>query len=171
MGTTGAAGDTARAIGGVGVEAGKKAKEIDEEHQVVENSKMAAKEAWAKAKELDEKHNINEKTKQTAVAAYHSAVKFEKKHNIIENVAKSITKGANALTETLSKKDSYEKPISHMNEQSVYPGVRNISGPPLEVDTAIERLMALGFERKDVVIALRESNDNLEVAASKLLGD
>merc|ERR1712071_474786 len=63
--TTGTAGDTARAVGSVGVEAGKKMKEIDEKHGIVENTKTAASQAWNKAKELDEKHQIVNKTKET----------------------------------------------------------------------------------------------------------
>jgi len=170
--TSGAIGDTARSVGEVGVEAGKRAKELDEDHQIVENTKVAANDVWEKAKEMDEKHHLIEKTKETAIAAYHGAVNFEKKHNIIDNVARSIAKGATALTEMLTKDDSSDNPTSsYTADKSEYPGVRNISGPPLEIDSAIERLMAMGFDRKAVVIAIQESNNNLEVAASMLLGD
>mmetsp|Transcript_14546 Transcript_14546/g.24127 ORF Transcript_14546/g.24127 Transcript_14546/m.24127 type:complete len:166 (-) Transcript_14546:334-831(-) len=59
----GAAGDAARAVGQLALEAKQKAQEVDRKHNLVQKGQIAASEAWEKAKETDRKHSILVKTK------------------------------------------------------------------------------------------------------------
>jgi len=47
---------------------------------------------------------------------------------------------------------------------------RNVELPPPPSEEALEAIISLGFDRQAAVQALRDSNNNIDVAASRLLG-
>jgi len=163
----GPAGDAARAIGEVGVEAGKKAKEIDDKHHVVDTTKETAAKAWIKAQEMDQQHHILDKTKQAGITALQKTRDFEKKHNILEKVANTITKGAAKVAESLRATESTD---TQQTETEPLSSTSGYSGDAIPEDS-IQILVAMGFDRDDVRVALKKSGNNLDVAAALLLGD
>lgn len=60
----GAAGDISRAMGEIAISVRDKAGVLNEKHNIVEKSKVAAENAWEKAKQADREHHIVENTKQ-----------------------------------------------------------------------------------------------------------
>ena len=60
----GTAGDIARACGTCAIKTNVMAREVDEQHQVVDKCKIAAAAVWCKAKDLNQEHQIVEKTKE-----------------------------------------------------------------------------------------------------------
>lgn len=102
-----AAGDVARSMGDTTIAVGNKVKEVDEKHNVLQNTKAAAGAAMNTTldtlKKMDEKHKIVHQSKEAAKVAYQHAVEFENKHNIVENTAKKISEGANFVTKKLSE--------------------------------------------------------------------
>lgn len=66
----GAAGDAARAVGDVALVAKSKAQEVDEKHNLVTKSKIAASQAWERAKEVDRSHNVLQKSKDFVVFSW-----------------------------------------------------------------------------------------------------
>jgi len=167
----GSIGDAARAVGGVGVETGKKVQEIDKKHGIVENTKSAAQNLWNQAQELNEKHQIVEKTKQTAVSAYESTREFERKHHIFDKLASSVTKGANAISEKL-RGENETGGLNVTNEnRDLYPGSRNNNDADPSQNSPVQKLIAMGFEKMAVIDALNQTNNDVEAATVILLGD
>ena len=50
------------------------------------------------------------------------------------------------------------------------PQLQNVPAPPPPPEEAIETLMAMGFHREAVVRVLQQCDNNVEVAANRLLG-
>lgn len=80
----GAAGDTARAIGHVALEAKAKAIELDREHDLAQKGKDVAADIWEKAKEFDRKHNILERTKAFLLWSWETILEQNRKHHLLE---------------------------------------------------------------------------------------
>ncbi|GAX12417.1 hypothetical protein FisN_2Hh248 [Fistulifera solaris] len=76
--------DTARAVGEVALLVHHKAKQLDEQYNIVEESQQAAANLWQRAKEADEKHHILEKTKQGLLKGYRATADYVHRHNLIE---------------------------------------------------------------------------------------
>ncbi len=76
--------DTARAVGEVALLVHHKAKQLDEQHNIVEESQRAATNLWQRAKEANEKHRILEKTKQGLMNGYRVTADYVHRHNLIE---------------------------------------------------------------------------------------
>lgn len=76
--------DAARAVGEVAMLVHKKAKQIDQDHSIVDESQRALAKLWNRAKEADEKHHILEKTKKGLVTGYHATADYVHRHNLIE---------------------------------------------------------------------------------------
>lgn len=76
--------DTARAAGEVAMQVHEKAKKLDEQHSIVDESQRAVTNLWNRAKEADEKHRILEKTKDGVVTGYYTAAEYVHRHNLIE---------------------------------------------------------------------------------------
>jgi hypothetical protein len=90
----GAVGDTARAVGDVALSAREKAIEIDEKHNVVGKTKVAAEEAFEKAKELDQNHHFLERTKVFVVYSWNSIVDFVRRNHVLERSVDGVGKSA-----------------------------------------------------------------------------
>lgn len=103
-------GDVSRAMGDVALHARDKGLEIDEKHQVVENTKLALAGAWEQAKELDRQHHILDKIKDFLIFSWKEAVDFTLRHRLLERGVEAIGQGleytfkrmlgSNALSET-----------------------------------------------------------------------
>ncbi|CAB9515711.1 expressed unknown protein [Seminavis robusta] len=92
-------GDSARAIGDVAIAATKKGVEINQKHNVVDKTIVAAEDAWEKAKELDREHKIVQKAKDVAIYGGTATVDFVRKHNLVEKGVKGIGQGIGWVTE------------------------------------------------------------------------
>ena len=86
-------GDISRAMGDVALHARDKAFEIDEKHQVVENTKLALAGAWEQAKELDRQHHILDKMKDFLLFSWKEAVDFTRRHRLLERGVEAIGRG------------------------------------------------------------------------------
>jgi hypothetical protein len=85
----GAAGDAARAVGQLALEAQQKAVQVDRKHNLVQKGKVAASQAWEKAKEMDRKHNILHRTKAFCIWSWETAREQNHKHHLLERAATS----------------------------------------------------------------------------------
>jgi hypothetical protein len=70
----GMAGDACRAVGEVAIAAKEKAQEVNEKHNIVDESNKAANHAWESAKEMDRQHGIVDKLKQFATVSLKFAI-------------------------------------------------------------------------------------------------
>lgn len=102
----GAAGDCARAMGDVALVAKAKAFEVEEKHNVVENSKQVAAGAWENAKEMDRDYHICEKTKDAIAYTGKAAVNFTVKHRLLERGVQGVGRGMESVAEKLSSNSS-----------------------------------------------------------------
>jgi hypothetical protein len=100
----GAAGDTARAVGEIALEARSKARRIDEEHHIVDRSKVVVQETWEKAQQIDQTHGILEKTKQTFVYGWTVTADFVKRHNLVERGVNNVGKAVFWVAEKVASK-------------------------------------------------------------------
>jgi len=117
-------GDTARAVGEVAITIQRKAKEIDQKHNVVDKSKVAVNKAWEKAKEVDREHNILDKAKELAVYSWNNTVTFVRQHNLIERGVNGIGKGFCWLIEKVTPTSEEERATT-----SATTGVKPMSPP------------------------------------------
>jgi hypothetical protein len=90
-------GDLARACGNFGIKANVMARELDDKHNVVDNTKQAAVAAWNKAKMLNQEYQIVEKTKDCVKLGVKAGVEFTKelywcsKQRIYKGVSKVLS--------------------------------------------------------------------------------
>ncbi|CAB9527013.1 expressed unknown protein [Seminavis robusta] len=83
----GAAGDVSRAMADVASTTGKKAKELNEKHHLLDKSKEAAGDAWVAVKNLNDEHNITERSQAAAKKAWRNAKEFDQKHRVVDKIA------------------------------------------------------------------------------------
>lgn len=86
----GAAGDAARAVGDVALVAKTKAREVDNKHQLVEKSKVAANHAWERAKELDRRHRVLEKAKDFVQFTWLKILEINREHRVLERAVEGV---------------------------------------------------------------------------------
>jgi hypothetical protein len=114
----GAAGDAARAVGQLAVEAKQKAVQVDRKHNLVQKGQVAATQAWEKAKEIDRQHNILDKTKAFCVWSWETAREQNRKHHLLERAVAAtgrfislvVRKLGNALTEQPQQQEPTNPP-------------------------------------------------------------
>lgn len=88
--TAGPAGRTARAIGDVGVSLYEKAVELDDQHHIVAQSKVIAKDAWVKLKEVNEEHEVVKQLSGFLSFAVGATVEFVRRHRLMEGAIAGI---------------------------------------------------------------------------------
>ena len=98
----GTVGDIARACGSSAIKANVMAREVDNEHQVVDKSKQAAAAVWSKAKDLNREHKIVEKTKDCVVSGVKAGVEFSREHKLVEKTAQGIGKVVSVVAQEVS---------------------------------------------------------------------
>jgi hypothetical protein len=98
----GTAGDIARACGTCGIKANVMAREVDEQHQVVDKSKKAAVAVWSKAKDLNREHQIVEKTKDCVKSGVKAGVKFSREHKLVERTAQGVGKVLSSVVQEIT---------------------------------------------------------------------
>lgn len=113
----GAVGDSARALGDVGIVAKKKFQDVDRDHHVVEKSKVAAQQAWNKAKALDREHHILEHIKKAIIFSVQEIVRFVKEHRLLEKGVSLAGKGYEYAARKLSDESGSDEP-QHQQERS-----------------------------------------------------
>jgi hypothetical protein len=82
--TMGATGDVARAIGEVALVAKKKAQEVEEKHNLVDKTKVAAIDCLERIKDADRKHHFVKKIKKMVVWTFKSTIKFAQRRQLAE---------------------------------------------------------------------------------------
>jgi len=84
-GTTrpGAAGDVCRAIGDLGIFAQRRAREVNEQHHLVDKAKKGSQRILDSLKKADKKHNIVKSVGDGLKVAFDRIVKFERDHRVI----------------------------------------------------------------------------------------
>jgi hypothetical protein len=82
--TKGATGDVARALGEVALVAKEKAREVDEKHNLVDKTKVAAIECLERIKDADRKHHFVKTMKKMVVWTFKSTIKFAKRRQLSE---------------------------------------------------------------------------------------
>ena len=101
----GKAGDVARSSGNLACAVGSRAKQMDQDYRVSENTKSFAVSTGKKAKEFDDKHQVVAKSKSAASSISKSAIEFNEKHRVSEKAAKGFTSAANFLTSKIKTKE------------------------------------------------------------------
>jgi len=86
----GSTGDFARGCGKYAMQANVMAREIDERHQVVNNTKKAAIACWTKAKTVNDDYEIVTKTKGCVVSGVQAGVAYTREHNLVERAANGV---------------------------------------------------------------------------------
>jgi hypothetical protein len=79
--------------GDVALLANDKFKEVNNKHQIVEKSKVAAQDAWEKAKQLDRRHHILERATDFVVWSWESLKEINRKHRVLERMIEGIGRG------------------------------------------------------------------------------
>merc|ERR1712071_141594 len=133
-----------------------------------------------KAKEIEDKHHIVENTKRAAVDSLNKTVEFQKKHDIIHNVAQTITKSTDAIGKTLNNANKQQQKqylISNSNQNNDEPSSSSNSNQNNDepssstYEVASKALENMGFEQDLIQISLMQSNNDFDKALGLLLGD
>jgi hypothetical protein len=82
--TDGATGDVARALGEVALVAKKKAREVEEKHNLVDKTKVAAIECLERIKDANRKHHFVKKIKTMVVWTFKSTITFAQGRQLSE---------------------------------------------------------------------------------------
>lgn len=97
----GPAGNAARGAGEFAVTTGSKvgeaAREVNEEHGIVDKIKNAFSNGWGKVQELDKDGKMGDKAKETVSGVKEKTVEFEQNHHVMENLLTGIQNGVNFL--------------------------------------------------------------------------
>ena len=117
----GAVGDASRAVGDLALLASIRAKEINEQHQVAEKTKLATAQMLQKAKDCDREHKVVDQAQNALVRGWNWTVRFVQKHNLIErgvqNVGKAVVWAAETLAAKIAKiADEHDEPRVHEAE-------------------------------------------------------
>jgi len=122
-GTTqpGAAGDVCRAIGDLGIFAQRRAREVNEKHNLVDKAKKGSERMLDSLKKADKKHNILKSVGDGLKVAFCRIVKLERDHRVIAR-----------CVEFLSDKVNGQKPNTTNESSSNRSKEINM---PKEVDT------------------------------------
>jgi hypothetical protein len=111
----GTTGDIARAFGACGIKANVMAREVDEQHQVVDKSKKAAVAVWSKARDLNREHQIVEKTKDCVKSGVKAGVEFSREHKLVERTVKGVGKVFSVVAQEISTTSKEEEEDSSTN--------------------------------------------------------
>jgi hypothetical protein len=122
----GAMGDCARSMGDVALATKSKAMEMEEKHQITQNTKQVAANAWENAEEMERQHHVCEKTKGVILYSTKTAVDFTVKHRLIERGAKGLGRGLEYVGEKLAGVSSTTDDADSEEETSSTP--TNIGG-------------------------------------------
>jgi hypothetical protein len=98
----GTIGDLARACGNFGIKANVMARESDNKHNVVDNTKQAAVAAWNKAKTLNQEYQIVAKTKECVKSGVKTGVEFTKEHRLAERTYNGVGKVLSAVVQEIA---------------------------------------------------------------------
>jgi hypothetical protein len=109
----GTIGDLARACGNFGIKANVMAREMDDKHNVVDNTKQAAAATWNKAKELNQEYRIVENTKECVKSGFKAGVEFTKEHRLAERTYNGVGKVLSIVVQEIaSDPDSASAAVS-----------------------------------------------------------
>jgi hypothetical protein len=95
-------GDLARACGNFGIKANVMARELDDKHNVVDNTKQATATTWNKAKALNQEYQIVEKTKECVKLGVKAGVEFTKEHRLVERTYNGVGKVLSVVVQEIS---------------------------------------------------------------------
>ena len=95
----GTVGDIARGCGSMGIQANVMARDIEEEHHVVDKSKQAAQVVWASAKQANDDYQITSRTKECVTSCVYTGIAFSKEHKLVERT----TQGVGSVISTVAK--------------------------------------------------------------------
>eukprot|EP00388_Colpodella_angusta_P007332 GDKJ01020838.1.p1 GENE.GDKJ01020838.1~~GDKJ01020838.1.p1 ORF type:complete len:239 (-),score=59.66 GDKJ01020838.1:132-848(-) len=98
----GKAGDISRKVGETTLTTVRKAKEVEQEHHLLENTKKAAVGVWDAALRVNEKYHVTEKISNTAQSLWTTAKGFNEKHHVTEKVASGVSSGMNYVAKQVS---------------------------------------------------------------------
>jgi hypothetical protein len=94
--------DLAHACGNFGIKANVMARELDDKHHVVENSKQVADATWNKAKALNHEYQIVEKTKDCVKSGVKAGVEFTKEHRLVERTYNGVGKVLSVVVQEIA---------------------------------------------------------------------
>lgn len=118
----GCCGDTSRAIGEVGLTCRRKAKELNEKHDIASKStkrtKVVVLSTVERAKELDQNHGILSRTKDSVVYVWEVVTDFAGRHRLVETSVEGVGSAAYWAADRVS---------AQMNQS----GNANDNSPPL----------------------------------------
>ena len=80
----GAVGDSARAVGEVARTAQIKAQAVDQKHNIMSKSKLAAQQGWTQARAMDRKYKVLETTHDVIQFSWRATKDFCQRHRVIE---------------------------------------------------------------------------------------
>mmetsp|Transcript_64505 Transcript_64505/g.77444 ORF Transcript_64505/g.77444 Transcript_64505/m.77444 type:complete len:202 (-) Transcript_64505:146-751(-) len=101
--TGGAAGDIARASGEIVIAAGDKAKEINQAHNIVGNTRGTVENAWEKTKQYEAKNGIFDGIKDFIKSSVDKTFEYEKENKIFARMRTAITDGAQFLASRINE--------------------------------------------------------------------
>jgi YD repeat-containing protein len=110
-------GDTSRAVGEIAMLISARAKEINREHQVVDNAheqvQRTVNRTWNTAREYNEQHNLLERTKDTCVFAANATYNFVNNNRLVERTVEGATQATYWTAERiLARRDQGRDEIS-----------------------------------------------------------
>ena len=95
-------GDCARSLRDVALATKSKALEMEEKHDIIQNTKQVTANVWENAKEMERQHHVCEKAKDAILYSTKTAVNFTVKHRLIERGAKGLGSALEYVGEKLS---------------------------------------------------------------------
>jgi hypothetical protein len=99
---TGTIGDLAHACGDFGIKANVMARELDDKHNVVDNTKQAAAATWNKAKSLNQEYQIVEKTKECVKSGVKTGVEFTKEQRLVKRTYNGVSKVLSVVVQEIT---------------------------------------------------------------------
>ena len=114
-------GDAARALGDVAISTKNKAKELDEQHRIVERSQQAATTAWESAKVYDQKYNVLDQVREAIVISWAWFVDVVTEHKLLERGVEGVGRGYEYVADRVGNCGSDEKNETTLQQQQQQP--------------------------------------------------
>lgn len=101
--SSGATGDICRTIGDIGLSIREKAIHLNKKHNLVEKTKEGAKNVTKKAKEAEEEHQLLERFKLVLADTWDNLIYFERKNNLLQRTKEKVGQALSFIGEKMRK--------------------------------------------------------------------
>jgi len=130
----GVAGDAARAIGDLALQARIRARDINEKHKVADQAQEAAGRLWNRAQEMDREHRLWDRAVAFASTTFTQASDFCHRHRVVERGIDAIGRAAYWVGELVASKIAAASESAgqtqHQQPSPQYPAGTVTGSPP-----------------------------------------